>query len=97
VHWLRARAQLKRWQEEVTLTSYEMQWTVRYFVYMSRNWVLHSRTSFGSGTGGAGTIPGNLTTGAIAYHKRKRAVWEDLTKKADGIFRRSNPAYQSPL
>ncbi|KAF8801026.1 hypothetical protein BYT27DRAFT_7227064 [Phlegmacium glaucopus] len=27
VHWLRARAQLNRWQEEVSLTAYEMQWT----------------------------------------------------------------------
>lgn len=40
-----------RWQEEVTLTSYEMQWTVRYFLYMSRKWVLQSSTGYSTGTG----------------------------------------------
>jgi hypothetical protein len=107
-----------RWQEEVTLTSYEMQWTVRYFLYMSRKWVLQSSTGYSTGTGtgtstststgtgtststGTGNLTGtetcNLTGGAIAYHKRKHAVWEDLAKKADSLFRSSNTAYQSPL
>ena len=38
VHWLRARAQKHRWDEECTLVRYEMQWTVRYFQYRSRFW-----------------------------------------------------------
>ena len=29
-----------RWKEEVTLTAYEMQWTVWYFSYMSQKWIL---------------------------------------------------------
>jgi len=38
VHWLRARAQLMRWREEVTLTGYEMHWVVRYFLNKSQTW-----------------------------------------------------------
>lgn len=38
-----------------------------------------------------------LTDGAIAYRQRKQAMWEDLARKADRIFTRTNPAYQSPL
>ena len=58
VHWLHACAQLMRWQEEVTLTTYEMQWTVRYFRYRSQSWRLPEgtrtesiRSSSGTGTG----------------------------------------------
>ena len=71
-----------RWQEEVTLIGYEMQWTVRYFLFMSRKWVMPHTGSSAS---------------AIAYGRRKQAVWEELMKKADHIFKTSNPAYQSPL
>jgi hypothetical protein len=45
VHWLRARAQLMRWREQVTLTTYEMQWTVAYFRHMSKKWVFMSGTA----------------------------------------------------
>jgi hypothetical protein len=51
VHWLRARAQLMRWKEEVTLTGYEMQWTVRYFQYQSQKWVKLSGTGTITGIG----------------------------------------------
>lgn len=37
------------------------------------------------------------TPGEIAYGKRKLAVWDSLVRKADGIFRKINPAYESPL
>ena len=43
VHWLRARAQFMRWQEEVTLNTYEMQWTVRYFRHMNIKWTIPDR------------------------------------------------------
>jgi len=107
-----------RWQEEVTLTSYEMQWTVRYFGYMSRKWVIPSGVPIGSSRIGSSRIgssgdsiafstggstgtdflsPKNHSAGAIAYSKRKQSLWEDLMKKADNIFRSTNPAYQSPF
>jgi hypothetical protein len=100
-----------RWQEEVTLNGYEMEWTVRYFLHMSCKWEIPSGNEdinyIGTGTGtgtsswtrndiGMHPTP-SLSAGAIAYRTRKHAVWRDLMKKADAIFRRSNPAYQSPL
>jgi hypothetical protein len=94
-----------RWQEEVTLNGYEMQWTVRYFRHMSTKWVIPSDvctpapaqgTSASTGTG-TGMPLHSLSEGAIAYGNRKQAVWEDLMKKADIVFRDCNPAYDSPL
>ena len=63
-----------RWQEEVTLTGYEMQWTVRYFLHMSHKWVLKyddgpgGNSSTGSTPGGSsytgtGTPGGSSATG----------------------------------
>ena len=100
VHWLRARAQLMRWQEEVTLTGYEMQWTVRYFLHMSRKWVLkfdgHPLAPGGSSDTGTGTGTTH-SPGAIAYSNRKHAIWMEIMNKADCTFKRCNPAYDSPL
>ena len=104
------------------MSSYEMQWTVRYFLYMSGKWVIHTGTGTGIGTGighhndvgntnwtwgsnklvtgtgiGTGTGTGTFSPGAIAYHRRKHAVWEEIMNKADRTFRTCNPAYQSPL
>ena len=69
-----------------------MQWTVRYFQYMSLKWAVPSAPTSGTGMGN-----GPITAGAIAYWNRKRAVWEDMMKKTDGIFSTTNPAYVSPL
>jgi hypothetical protein len=80
-----------------------MQWTVRYFRNKSQTWVRQPGTGTGVahnynipfGTGISSTyIP---SVGAISYSKRKQAMWQDLMIKADIIFMRSNPAYQSPL
>ncbi|KAF8157947.1 hypothetical protein B0H34DRAFT_858828 [Crassisporium funariophilum] len=38
VHWLRARALNHRWHKEVVLVTYEMQWTVRYFLHQCKQW-----------------------------------------------------------
>jgi hypothetical protein len=109
VHWLRARAQLMRWQEQVKLVSYEMQWTVRYFFYKSQFWLISpgiadvsSSSTTGIVTGsstvihtGTGTSP--LTPGAIAYRSRQQALWLDLAMKTNQLFSRVNKAYQSPL
>jgi hypothetical protein len=94
-----------RWQEQVTLLTYEMQWTVRYFLYTTRKWNPTSATGSSSNNGGSSSGSGsvgsalnnNFTSGGIAYRKRKRAVWEDFMKKADSIFKNVNPDYESPL
>jgi hypothetical protein len=81
-----------------------MEWTVRYFLNMKEKWVsrlgpsLTGRINSGSGSGsGVADNTGILSPGATAYCHRKIGVWEELMKKADSIFRFSNPAYQSPL
>lgn len=38
LHWLRARARFNRWKEELMLTKYEMQWSVRYFMFQAHRW-----------------------------------------------------------
>jgi hypothetical protein len=77
-----------------------MEWTVRYFMYMKEKWVSRSGTvltgRIDSGSGSA-CNNGMLSPGATAYCIRKIAVWEELMKNADSIFKLSNPAYQSPL
>ena len=81
VHWLRARAQFMRWQEEVKLTTYEMQWTVSFFVHYSHKWERE---------------PGS-SAGHSAYFKRKQAMWQDLAISADRAFRLLNADYKSSL
>jgi Kyakuja-Dileera-Zisupton transposase len=88
VHWLRARAQLMRWQEEVTLTSYEMQWTVRYYASKSKNWADIQKTI---------SEDLNTSAGPIAYAKRKQSTWQQISVKSDRIFTVINNAYKSPL
>jgi hypothetical protein len=61
---------------------------------MREKWVVKSGT--GTGTSTTSGSPA-MTPGALAYWNRKKAVWEELAKKADSIFRYSNSAYQSPL
>ena len=38
VHWLRARAQKNRWDEELLLLKYEMEWTTRALLHKARVW-----------------------------------------------------------
>lgn len=91
VHWLRARAQLMRWREEVTLTGYEMQWTVRYLLHMRNVWDRRGVTGTGTGTGQ------QSSAGVQAYARRKYTMWEQCAITADHTFATLNTAYQSPL
>jgi hypothetical protein len=76
-----------RWQEEVSLTTNEMQWTVNFFSNNSRKWSNLQDTSLNAGAG----------AGAVAYAKRKQWTWEQLRLKSDRTFRVFNKAYKSPL
>jgi hypothetical protein len=88
VHWLRGRAQLMRWQEELSLTSYEMQWTVRFFSTQSKIWAERSTLLAGQDYHSAG---------AYAYSKRKTSTWEKMAYISDRSFSALNMAYTSPL
>src|SRR6201999_682048 len=87
IHWLRARAQKLRWQEELLLVTYEMQWVVRYFMHQSRMWNERARVS-----AGAGRHPG-----VIAYAYRHQSIWDQRTHRADQTFRDMNPQNKAPL
>jgi len=84
VHWLRARAQKNRWQEELTLVGYEMEWTTRYFLYRAGKW----QTQFGKE---------NQQAGTKAYAARQAAQWGDLASDADRAFRVVNREYKKVM
>ena len=85
VHWLRARAQKHRWDEECTLVRYEMEWTVRYFLHKNRFWQ------------SAPTADLTQVPGQAAYAHRKAAMWDKLARDADHSFKNINKNYKSPL
>lgn len=70
------------------MTTYEMQWTVRYFIYRQEKWaeaqVVEAEPRF-------------VSAGALAYAKRKQSTWQQLAVKSDRTFRIINNAYKSPL
>lgn len=74
-----------RWAEEETLTGYEMQWTVRHFLFNSDKWRKE--------------ISGNvqLSAGARAYAARKMDMWDRKAHGADKEFRAINVNYVSPM
>ena len=82
VHWLRARAQSGRWNEEAILVGYEMQWTVKYFEHQAEEW---------DQLGGAGNEGTVLASGPAAYAARKAAMWRWLANKATKRFIEVHP------
>jgi hypothetical protein len=83
VHWIRARAQKNRWQEELTLTGYEMQWTVRYFHHQAGTW-----EKWGIQAADADK------PGAAAYAARKVVMWTQLRNDAERRFTRTSGTYE---
>jgi hypothetical protein len=83
VHWLRARAQSGRWNEEVILVTYEMQWTVRYFLHQAQRWD-HLAASEDEG--------GRSACGPAAYARRKAAMWRWLALKGRKRFIEVQPS-----
>ena len=80
IHWLRARAQKERWEEEVILVRYEMQWTVRYFLHNRGLWEERRRNSIGPGL--------------VAYATRKASMWNFMALHADHTFSEQNSQYK---
>jgi hypothetical protein len=78
VHWLRARSQKLRWEEEVMLVCYEMQWTVRYFLYNKEVWEERRNPQ---------------CPGPASYAARKAAMWFALATDADRTFAQVNKLY----
>ena len=91
-----------RWKEEVTLTTYEMQWTVRYFDFKSRLWAGSTHQDADSSSPVAGPShqsaeENHISAGVLAYRRRKQSTWLHLAKRSDRTFILINNAYKSPL
>ena len=82
VHWIRARAQKHRWEEELTLVKYEMGWTTRSFLHKAKEW--HDRFE-----------EPNINPGPRAYAARQSSQWRSMALDADRQFRSANPDYTS--
>ena len=84
VHWLHSQPQRNQWREEFLLVTYEMQWTVWYFIHHSQRWQSASESN--------NTLPGPL-----AYANHQSASWYELALRADKAFRSTNANYISCL
>jgi hypothetical protein len=82
VHWLRARAQMHRWNEELILVGHEMKWTVQYYMHQSRIW--NDRIIVAREMG---------ENGAAAYASRKKAIWGQMAAAAKKQFQQVNPLF----
>jgi hypothetical protein len=80
IHWLRARAQSHRWKEETVLVTYEMQWTVRYFLKEAAIWNNRSKWNQNS-------------PGAAAYAARQAAISFRRAAAADRMFKKVHPSH----
>lgn len=72
VCWLRAKALLARWQEELTLVRYEMRWTINWFNYRETHCADRGRAQKGEGE--------------KCYSFRQAAMWHELAEKAERAF-----------
>lgn len=82
VHWIRARAQKNRWEEEFLLVQYEMEWTTRSFLHKAQEW----QDRFGEP---------NVDPGPKAYAARQSSQWRRMAFDADRLFRSTNANYKS--
>jgi hypothetical protein len=82
VHWIRARAQKHRWEEELILVQYEMEWTTRSFLHKAREWQNRFEEP-------------NIDPGPKAYAARQSSQWRRMACDADRLFRSTNADYKS--
>ena len=84
VHWLRSRAQLHRWQEELNLTKHEMVWSTGYFIYQSVEWERWRQIA------AAAAQPG-----PAAYAEKQIHRWRALARNAGNHFVKLVPDYNN--
>lgn len=82
VHWIRARAQRSRWEEELLLVKYEMEWTTRSFLYKTREWQDRFEEP-------------NVDAGPKAYAARQSSQWWHMALDSDRLFGLANSEYKS--
>ena len=81
VHWLWGRAIYQRWQEEEELADNEMQWTVQYFFYKSREWVdVHQKSVY-------------VGAGPAAFASCQASQWKSLAERCQETFTKHNKIF----
>ena len=75
VNWLKAKARVDRWQEELILVKHEMDWTIRWFQYQAKIWKERSELE-----------DSMLPKGHEAYAIKQRKLWDAFEKKASERF-----------
>ncbi|KAF9525829.1 hypothetical protein CPB83DRAFT_741238, partial [Crepidotus variabilis] len=65
VHFLRARARLARWTEEIKLTQYEIRWCILFYIAKATEWRRYC------------DLPG-LSAGHSAFASKQVSFWNSL-------------------
>lgn len=74
VHWLRAKCQAERANEELTLVRKEMGWVPLYFRHEANSWTQWLIDN------------PNGSTGRICYAKKQKSLWTELARSAVEAF-----------
>ncbi|KAI0039152.1 hypothetical protein FA95DRAFT_1504561, partial [Auriscalpium vulgare] len=77
-HWVRARARVRRWDEEVQHLLQEMPRSVRFLLWKSDWWA--QRVSMRT------EVPEDIRDGLVAYASRHCAVYEGLATSFQGVW-----------
>jgi hypothetical protein len=75
VNWLRAKARVDRWNEELTLVKQEMKWTILWFRNQANLWMKRLEKE-----------ESNLPIGHKAYAIKQKKIWNEFEKKASEVF-----------
>jgi hypothetical protein len=75
VNWLRAKAHVDRWLEEVTLVKHEMQWTILWFQHQVNLWSEHLKRE-----------DVDLPVGHREYAVKQKKLWSAFQRKASERF-----------
>ena len=63
--------------EELSITTHEMAWIPRYFLYRAEAWIQHLKSA--------------RSPGVVAYIKRQAASWSKMAATSVRIFNAVNP------
>ena len=86
VHWLAARERCKRWEEELAITTHEMEWTTRYFLAKANQWTLLRDRALAGGDM-------DHRSGHVCYAERQRSMWCDFAVHAQSRYKIVNPGF----
>lgn len=75
MNWLKAKARVDRWHEEMTLVRHEMRWTTLWFQYQAKVWSERSKRE-----------DSNLPLGHKSYALKQEKIWSNFYAKAIGSF-----------